>query len=166
MHVVYFGFKRAFHATLKVNRPLLDRHGITPARFDLLYCIHQNQLDKVRQSTIRRELGVARPTVSRMVRSLEKLGLVARDIDYQDARQKRLGLSAAGRKVVRRVLRKLVRSDVVDRYVRRAFSYPDAPPSRRCTDIGAIADLNYTLDRFRRCFGDVATLDYPWCPDD
>ena len=166
MHVVYFGFKRAFQATLKVNRLLLDRHGITPARFDLLYCIHQTQLDKVRQSTVRKALGVARPTVSRMVRSLEKLGLVARHVDYDDARQKRLRLSVAGKKIVRRVLRKLVRSDVVDRCVRRAFSYPDAPPSRRRTNIGAIEALDHTLGRFRTCFGDVATLEYPWHPDD
>ena len=166
MHVLYFGLKRAFQATLKVNRPLLDRHGITPARFDLLYRIHKEGDDKVRQSTLRKALGVARPTVSRMVRSLEKLGLLERETDWRDTRQKRLGLSVAGRKIVRRVLRKLVRGDVVGRWVRRAFAYPDAPPSKRSMDIGLIDKLNYTLDRFRGCFGDFATLEYPWYPDD
>ncbi|HEX7604000.1 MAG TPA: MarR family winged helix-turn-helix transcriptional regulator [Polyangiaceae bacterium] len=166
MHVLYFGLKRAFQATLKVNRPLLDRHGITPARFDLLYCIHQTRLDKVRQSTVRKALGVARPTVSRMVGSLVELGLLERGVDYDDARQKRLALSVAGRKIVRRVLRKFMQSDVVDRCVRRAFSYPNAPPSRRRTNIGLIERLDDTLERFRRCFGDFATLEYPWHPDD
>jgi len=166
MHVLYFGLKRAFQATLKVNRPLLDRHGITPARFDLLYRIHKEGHDKVRQSTLRKALGVARPTVSRMVRSLEKLGLLERGIDWRDGRQRRLGLSVAGKKIVRRVLRKLVRSDVVDRWVRRAFSYPNPPPSKRWTNITFIADLDATLGRFRKCFGDFATLEYPWHPDD
>jgi len=166
MHVLYFGLKRAFHATLKVNRPLLDRHGITPARFDLLYCIHQRQIDTVLQSEVRKALGVARPTISRMVRSLQKLGLVARGYDCIDRRQKPLRLSVAGRKVVRRVLRKLVRSDVVGRCVRWAFSYPNAPPSKRWTNIHLIDLLDGTLERFRRCFGDFATLAYPWHPDD
>jgi len=163
MHVLHFGLKRAFQATVKINRPLLARHGVTPARFDLLYCIHQERVDAVWQSSIRRALGVARPTVSRMVRSLEKLGLLVREVD---TRQRRLALSVAGRKVVRRVLRKLVRSDVVDRCVRRAFSYPNPPPSRRNTDLSLIGGLDYTLRRFRRCFGDFATLEYPWYEDD
>ena len=76
MHVLYFGLKRAFHATLKINRPLLDRHAITPARFDLLYVIHLERWGSLRQSKLRRVLGVARPTISRMVRSLETLGLL------------------------------------------------------------------------------------------
>jgi DNA-binding MarR family transcriptional regulator len=163
MHVLYFGLKRAFQATLKVNRPLLHRHGVTPARFDLLYTVHERST--VRQSEVRKTLGVARPTVSRMVRSLEKLGLLLRSFD-SDARQKGLRLSVAGKKVVRRVLRKLVRSDVVDRWVRRAFAYPNAPPSKRWTDISLIEDLDRTLARFRRCFGDFATLEYPWHPDE
>jgi len=166
MHVLHFGLKRAFQATVKINRPLLARHGVTPARFDLLYCIHQERVDAVWQSSIRRALGVARPTVSRMVRSLEKLGLLVREVDWRDTRQRRLALSVAGRKVVRRVLRRLVRSDVVDRCVRRAFSYPNPPPSRRNTDLSLIGDLDYTLQRFRTCFGDFATLEYPWYEDD
>jgi DNA-binding MarR family transcriptional regulator len=166
MHVLYFGLKRTFQATLKVNRSLLDRHGITPARFDLLYCIHQTRARNVRQSSIRKALGVARPTVSRMVRSLEELGLLERGTDWIDGRQKRLGLSVAGKKIVRRVLRKLVRGDVVGRWVRWAFSYPNAPPSKRWTNISLIAELDGTLERFRKCFGDFATLAYPWHPDD
>ena len=166
MHVLYFGLKRAFQATLKINRPLLDRHGITPARFDLLYRIHKERYGQVRQSTVRRSLGVARPTVSRMVRSLEKLGLLVREREWGDSRQRKLRLSIAGKKVVRRVLRRLVRSDVVDRCVRRAFAYPNPPSSRRNTPFGLIDALDYTLNRFRRCFGDFATLEYPWHPDD
>ena len=46
MHVLHFGIKRAFHATLRVNRPLLARHGVTPARFDLLYAIHQERMQQ------------------------------------------------------------------------------------------------------------------------
>lgn len=166
MHVLYFGLKRAFQATLKVNRPLLDRHGITPARFDLLFTIHKEQYGRLRQSDVRKALGVARPTVSRMVRSLEELGLLIRGIDWRDARQKSLRLSVAGKKVVRRVLRKLIRSDVVGRWVRRAFSYPNPPPSKRRTNIALIEILDDTLEQFRRCFGDFATLAYPWHPDD
>jgi DNA-binding MarR family transcriptional regulator len=166
MHVLYFGLKRAFQATLKVNRPLLERHGITPARFDLLYCIHQRQSYTVLQSEVRKALGVARPTISRMVRSLQELGLVTRGPDCTDRRQKPLRLSVAGKKVVRRVLRKLVRADVVGRCVRGAFAYPKPPPSKRWTPIYLIENLDRTLEQFRRSFGDLATLAYPWHPDD
>lgn len=165
MHVLYFDLKRAFQGTLKVNRPLLERHGITPARFDLLYCIHKEKYGVLRQSEVRKALGVARPTTSRMVRSLVELGLVIRKREFYDSRQRSLRLSVAGKKVVRRVLRKLIRSDVVGRWVRRAFAYPKAPPSKRRTNIGLIEQLDDTLERFRRCFGDPATLGYPWHPD-
>ena len=165
MHVLHFGIKRAFHATLRVNRPLLARHGVTPARFDLLYAIHKEGCSSLPQSSIRRVLGVTRPTVSRMVRSLEKLGLVTRRIDLTDTRTRTVRLTKAARVVIRRVLRKLIRGGVVDRMVRRALYYPNAAPSARKMDLGLISDLDFTLQKVRRCFGDIATLHYRWHPD-
>jgi len=163
MHVLHFGIKRAFHAILKVNRPLLARSGVTPARFDLLFAIHSGDArTEMEQSSIRRTLGVTRPTVSRMVRSLEELGLVTRSVSYSDLRTRLVRLTKAGKKVLARVLRKLIRAGVVDRGVRRALYFPNAPPSARNMDLSLIGDLDATLMRIRRCFGDFASLDYPW----
>ena len=165
MHVLHFGIKRAFHAILKVNRPLLARSGVTPARFDLLYAIHQSGYGgtgiELAQSGIRRVLGVTRPTVSRMVRSLEELGLVTRHANYSDIRTRLVRLT----KVLTRVLRKLIHGGVVERGVRRALYFPHPPPSARNMDLCRIDALDATLKRIRDCFGDFATLDYPYYVD-
>lgn len=168
MHVLHFGIKRAFHAILRVNRPLLAKSGITPARFDLLFTIRRTGGGRVElaQSSIRRALGVTRPTVSRMVRSLEELGLVTRHPYYDDTRTRLVRLTKAGKKVLGRVLRKLIHGGVVERGVRRALYFPKSPPSARNMDLSLIAELDMTLTQIRRCFGDFASLAYPWYPDD
>ncbi|HEX7600947.1 MAG TPA: hypothetical protein VF316_05050 [Polyangiaceae bacterium] len=69
-------------------------------------------------------------------------------------------------KVVSRVLRKLIRSGVVERGVRRALYFPNAPPSARNMNFGLVERLEHTLTQIRECFGDSASLCYPWHPDD
>ena len=41
MHTVFFSLKRAFHKTMAFGRALLDRWGLTPSRFDMLYAVNQ-----------------------------------------------------------------------------------------------------------------------------
>ena len=87
-------------------------------------------------------------------------------LDTQGGRSATFGELTKGKKLVQRVLRKLVRSDAVDRWVRRAFHHPKPPPARRNMNLNLIEALDATLTRFRKCFGDIATLYYPWSPDD
>ncbi len=77
MHTVFFGLKRAFHGTLRVTRGALATFGLTAARFDMLYIVAKEG-SSLTQRRLQRALGVAAATVSRMLRSLEKLGLVER----------------------------------------------------------------------------------------
>ena len=86
VNAIFFGLKRAYHGTLRVYRRALKSLGLTAARFDLLYVAREYRRNGVRQSTIRRELGVTAPTVSRMVSSLEALGLIRRERSTRDRR--------------------------------------------------------------------------------
>src|SRR5882757_5085939 len=86
MDKIFFGLKRAYYGTLRVTRRSLARIGLTAARFDLLYILEKAG-GQMPQREIQRALGVAGSTVSRMLRSLEDLGLVLREIMLEDHRR-------------------------------------------------------------------------------
>jgi len=134
--------------------------GLTPARFDLLFALkepHENGFS-VLQSELRAKLGVSRPTVSRMLASLERLGFVRRD---ERAYTRRVYLTRLGRYVVRRAAKRVYHSGFAFREVRRAIRL--GPP---LLDFMARADLESLLNKMRRTFRDSATLYYRWHPDD
>ena len=87
VHNIFFGLKRAHHGTLRITRKLLAAFGLTAARFDLLYAVKKERRG-ILQSALRKVLGVSRATVSRMLASLEELGLVRRTFAKQDRRGK------------------------------------------------------------------------------
>ena len=92
---------------------LLLAFGVTPARFDLMRILYGNREYSMSQSFLRAQLGVARATVSKMLRALEKLGLVERKPDEWDRRTKRVTLTYAARSLVWNVLVALVRTRVL-----------------------------------------------------
>jgi DNA-binding MarR family transcriptional regulator len=99
MDGTFFGLKRAFHGTLRLGRKPLREHGLTAARFDLLFALTDEGRARraaMYQSTLRRILGVSRATVSRMMISLEELGLVERRKSETDRRQLEVELSPWG----------------------------------------------------------------------
>jgi len=77
MDRVFFVVKRAHLATLRFSRKVLAPFGLTPARFDVLYALTESEIERT-QSGLRRALDVARATISEMLTTLERLGLVAR----------------------------------------------------------------------------------------
>jgi DNA-binding MarR family transcriptional regulator len=162
MHVILFGVKRAFHAPLKVFNRALEPYGLTCARFDALYGIARAGYRRW-QSDLWKRLGVSRATVSRMLRALEELGLVARRWDPNNRRQKIVQLTDAGAKALRRA-----RGYSLSRCVDLAFDSVLAP--HEWMDEGAVLRAldvcNSQLDRLRRGFADRATLQYPGLPDD
>jgi DNA-binding MarR family transcriptional regulator len=105
VNAITFGTKRAFHGVLRVTRKQLAEMGLTAARFDLLSVLVKCRpgdlcADGVRQSKIRRMLGVTAPVVTRMVRALVGLGLVRRWREHDgDRRQVRVWLTEAGERV-------------------------------------------------------------------
>src|SRR5262249_2269739 len=114
MNAVIFGTKRAFHSMLRVTRPAVQSYGLTAARFDMLIAILRAPSDEgIRQSTLRRVLGVCAATVSRMLKSLERLLLVKRVRDARDGRQRLASLTAAGLSRIRMANAALVKSGAV-----------------------------------------------------
>ena len=158
MHTVFFGLKRAFHGTLRVTRGALATFGLTPARFDMLYVVAKEG-SSLMQRDLQRALGVAAATVSRMLRSLEKLGLVEREVLEEDRRCRNVKLTKAGRRCVLRAVRWLIRSGNIQLMVDSALSpdrWYDAAACRRARD-----EFDRSLHFVRDAYFDVATLHYP-----
>jgi DNA-binding MarR family transcriptional regulator len=95
---------------------LLLAFRVTPARFDLMRILYGNRFS-MPQSWLRGKLGLARATISRMLKALEKLGLVERKIDEHDRRTKIVTLTYEARSLVWRVLDALVRPRVLAKVI-------------------------------------------------
>ncbi len=157
MDPVFFTIKRAYYATLKLTRRALGAMGLTAARFDLLDALYKLGNRTIHlQSQLRRGLGVARSTISEMMRSLERLGLVTRRRDGRDCI---VALTAEGRRRVRRAHYGLV----LVGHVGFALDGALAPGERRWPGARACRRARRHLEalcmRIRRGFGDEATLD-------
>jgi DNA-binding MarR family transcriptional regulator len=163
VNVLFFSLKRAFHGTLRVFRPALARLGLTAARFDLLYIVLKER--GLLQRELQRALGVAASTVSRMLGSLEELGLVAREVAEDDGRQRYVELTEAGRRSVVRAARALIHSGVVDLTIDSALS----PATWHVPGVSSTARRGclHPLRLLRYAFRDRATPDYPFahCED-
>jgi DNA-binding MarR family transcriptional regulator len=114
MHQLPFAFKRAHHATLKLLDPIAARNGLTPARFDLLYVLHAKiGWGGPYQFHIAELLGVCRSTVCKMVRAMEKIGLVERRREILfDGRRRRVIITPKGRCCIGRVLKAIRRREI------------------------------------------------------
>ena len=162
MNAQFFSTKRAHHGILRMTRKSLAHFGLTAARFDMLYAIRR---DGCLQSSLRRILGVTAPVVSRMLHALEELRLVTRVRSEGDRRQRRVGLTVAGRHCLRRAFRKLGRrSGAAYRALMRAITFGEWRDPDAC--FRATCNLDDLLRGMRKEFGDTATLHYPWHPDD
>jgi DNA-binding MarR family transcriptional regulator len=163
MNAVLFGLKRAYHGSLRVFRRALARLGLTAARFDLLYVLHRAE-GVMLQRGLRQALGVAAPTVSRMLRSLEELGMVEREVLEEDRRHRFVRLTKVGRRCVLRAARLLIHTGGVQLAVDSALcpdGWPNPIVSLRASDA-----FESTLHRLRHAYWDVATRDYPWTSAD
>src|SRR5262249_335539 len=118
MDDLLFACKRVHLAGNRNAMKLLLEFGGTPARFGLMRILFGSGY-WVPQLWLREGLGIARSTMSRMLKALEKLGLVARETDPWDRRTKKVTLTFEARSLVWRVLVALVRTrvlaDVIDR---------------------------------------------------
>jgi DNA-binding MarR family transcriptional regulator len=79
MNAIAFGTKRAFHGFLRVTRKALGSIGLTAARLDMMYALlridgyERHRHHEVRQSDLRRKLGVTAPVVRCMLRALVRV---------------------------------------------------------------------------------------------
>jgi DNA-binding MarR family transcriptional regulator len=164
MNAVFFAAKRAFHGTLRVMRKALAKLGLTAARFDLLYAVREYGMMGAHQSAIRKDLGVSAPVVSRMLKSLEKLGLVVRERCPRDTRRWIVSLTRTGRKRIRTGIRRFIRSGKAQRVLDRALVGDRCSDDTEC--FWAMCRVEGDLNAIRRGFRDRARLHYPWHPDD
>jgi DNA-binding MarR family transcriptional regulator len=167
MNEIAFGTKRAFHGFLRVSRKLLAAHGLTAARFDLLYALAQEArsggLPYAFQSTIRKRLGVTAPVVSRMTRALESLGWLKRSKWFHDKRQRFIEFTKEGFAAWKVAQRVVLRSILRLVYPAICFGQEHDPGVRLVT----MDTLEGYLRGLRRHFGDRAMLYFPWGhPDD
>jgi DNA-binding MarR family transcriptional regulator len=156
----FFGLKRAS----------LARLGLTAARFDLLYALprgFRSFEQGMQQSSLRSQLGVSRPTVSRMLASLEDLGLICRRRSLADGRRLIVSLTGHGRTLIRAAERLFVRSGWAQLALDTALA--GQPDGRWWDDMHCLFQMDKLeglLRRLRDTFGDRATLYYPWRPDE
>jgi DNA-binding MarR family transcriptional regulator len=108
MHYLSFAFKRAHYASLRATRPFATKFGLTPARFDLICCALRLRRDAF-QANIARSLGVSQVTVCRMVRAMERSGLIRRARIDGDTKKWRVCLAKLGRRCFYLVLKRLQR---------------------------------------------------------
>jgi DNA-binding MarR family transcriptional regulator len=168
MNAIFFAIKRAFHGVLRVTRRPLQLCGLTAARFDMMYAVFQVQrkLDSPYAPTqrhVQRKLGVSAPTVSRMMRSLEKLGYITRSRSkHGDKRYWIVRLTEKGMECIRYAYQALRRSSL-----RLAALGLALVPDRR-GERSARSDM-YRLESFlstmRWKYWDRAMLGYPWIPE-
>jgi DNA-binding MarR family transcriptional regulator len=164
MHAICFGLKRAHHSTVRISRPMLAKMGLTAARFDLLYTLMRRR-DGMLQSKLQRKLGVVRATVSRMLGSLEKLGLVERRRDTIDHRRKLVLLTPHGRERITAAHKDLTRSGWAQLAIDSALGADGRrDPWYRGPCVAEMATLEDLLGALRRGFYDTGSLEYPWDP--
>jgi DNA-binding MarR family transcriptional regulator len=168
LNQIFFACKRAFHGVLRVTRKPLASLGLTAARFDLLYALlPQDRAVSplgVRQSELRRRLGVCASVASRMLASLEALGWVTRRRlpEGQDRRQRWVYLTDAGRQRIATAFQMLRRASW--RLVYQAICFgKHRDPSAQFVHTEWLESY---LRGMRTDYGDTATVYYPWHPDD
>jgi DNA-binding MarR family transcriptional regulator len=122
MDPLFLSTKRAHWICVRFGLPLLEKHGLTPARFDVLRNIYERPGMCADQAWVRQAIGVARSTLSRMLRVLVKLGLVKRERSKWDRRTFECTLTDEGKRRIAGALHELVWSKIVSGVVERALS--------------------------------------------
>ncbi len=111
---------------------------------------------------------MSRATVSRMLASLEELGLVRRTVATADRRQRFVELTTKGRWRIAFAHRQLTRSGWTQLAVDSALASGHAGfhwcDEDACLHAGAKLDV--MLGDIRKGFYDFATLEYPWGPQE
>jgi DNA-binding MarR family transcriptional regulator len=163
VHPTFFSVKRAFHGILRIFRRPLASFGLTPARFDLLYVLYERLGHRALQSEIRGALGVTAATVSRMLASLEALGLVAREHCASDRRTRLVLLTYEGMDRMEAAFRALVADGAAQLALDCALAFPRQHDRRACRSAMQVFDR--LLLAMRDQFGDTAWFPYRKWPD-
>jgi DNA-binding MarR family transcriptional regulator len=99
-----------------------------------------------------------------MLRSLEQLGLVVRRGHVSDRRQRVVRLTPVGRSLIRLAMRRFIGSGHAQLTVDCALGGSRWFDNSYC--FVAMGEFESFLSRMRYAFYDIATVHYPWHPDD
>jgi DNA-binding MarR family transcriptional regulator len=156
MHPVFFGLKRAYYATLGLTRQTLRKMGLTAARMDMLYVIHKRGRYPTQQGALWRTLGVCPSVVSRMLKRLEEMGYVERDVVTNDTRKRTVTLTTKGRARILRAIRQFIGWGYAQLALESAL-VPDRWHSEWHAHV-AVARAEEFLRLVRLAFGDRASF--------
>ena len=167
MHAILFGLKRAYWGSIANSRKPLGEHqpGLTAARFDLLRAVRSYPLRHVFQSKLRRLLGVCRPVLTRMIKSLVALGWLTRERSKIDRRTYEVGVTERGAKVIDFAYHRFVRMVRAKRWVHQALLGMKRWPNKWAA-FEAVEALERWLKQLRKEWKAGGTLYYRWHPDD
>ncbi|HSY24871.1 MAG TPA: MarR family transcriptional regulator [Polyangiaceae bacterium] len=156
MHPVFFGLKRAYYATLGLTRRTLRKMGLTAARMDMLYVIHKRGRYSTEQGALWRTLGVCPSVVSRMLKRLEEMGYVERNVVTNDTRKRTVTLTTRGRARILRAIRQFIGWGYAQLALHSALE-PHRWHSEWHTHVAVLKGIEF-LRLIRVGFGDRATL--------
>ena len=126
---------RAFMRTLRLHRQLMSRtmaeHGAHPGQAMCLHLLASN--DGITQRDLAEALHLARPTVSKMLRGMEKAGLVGRQPDAADQRLTRVYLTPAGRDAGRQICGAVAAAHINETMAEPARAHRPSRSSRGCS---------------------------------
>ncbi len=167
MDAIFFGLKRAHWGCIKKSRKwLADRWPhLTAARFDLLYALRKYGGLSVVQTELRKLLGVCRPVLTRMLKSLVELGWVTRARSTGDRRTYRIEITKEGARIADEAYRRLVQSGRAKRWAHEALAgkYGSREKERAFRRMEWFEDI---LGNVCEIFEAGGWLSYPWHPDD
>lgn len=164
MHTLFFGIKRAHLRVVALTRPFLEDACLTPARFDMLRIVSLRP-HGILQRNVQYVLGVSGATVSRMIRSLELLGLVVRKRYERDRRCLLVTITEVGIDIMRRAMDGAIDSGAAEQLAARGTT------GDRCVDsandhvhreVIAFEDM---LVRARAAYDDPSPVRHPWSGD-
>ena len=161
MHRVTWDVKRVFLGLTKVRRKLMERWGLTPARFDMLFAIRCERQFWFPQRKLRELLGVCASAISRMIDSLVEIGFLVRRRVEGDKRRRELKITKHGKRTLRCMFGHIIKSGLARRIVGHALG--DDPDYGWTTDqriTEAIEGFGSVIAYLKLNLEDEACFDY------
>ena len=161
MHQLLFSLKRTHLRSLAMQRHAIRPFPLTPARFDMLFALRKHVHTWFKQSDLRRLLGYKSATMSRMAKSVEKLGYIEREVYPFDRRERLIRLTKEGAAILSKVEYEIVDYGMIEFSVTCAFAIRWFSKSA----VTELYDLEDKLQYARGQLFDPATFHYDFHPD-
>jgi DNA-binding MarR family transcriptional regulator len=157
----WFLMKRAHLTSLRYARTILKPHRpLTPARVDLMTAIARAPGAYLPQAVLTRNLGLHHSTVSKMLKRMEELDLVMREIDRDDERIWLVCLTARGEAL----LREAQQNNIDDGMAELLVDIAVAPHRRGAPAKSEVRRTNGVLRRYAVTLYDTAIALYAPSP--